>query len=129
MTPRVSDSSAMSIQPDPSNRPDLSEASLTCQVIPGSDAVRVRAAGSLDVATTPVLEQQLQELVDAGHRHLVVDLGGLSFMDSTGLRLALRWDAAGRKDGFQVRFMRGSPAVQRVFEVTGMADRVPFLDP
>jgi hypothetical protein len=48
-------------------------------------------------------------------------------MDSTGLRLALRWDAAARADGFEIGFLPGSPAIQRVFEVTGTTDAVPFI--
>jgi anti-anti-sigma factor len=63
------------------------EFSFRCDVVPERDAVRVRPIGSLDIATVPVLEQQLQEFRQAGVRRLIVDLGGLSFMDSTGLRL------------------------------------------
>ena len=60
------------------------EASFRCEVVPERDVVRVCAIGSLDMATTPVLEQQLEELRDAGFRRLIIDLGRLSFMDSTG---------------------------------------------
>ena len=38
----------------------------TCEVLPEQDAVRVRPIGSLDIATVPVLEQQLQVLREAG---------------------------------------------------------------
>jgi anti-anti-sigma factor len=79
------------------------------------------------MATAPLLEKQLEELRQAGCRHLILDLGGLSFMDSTGLRLALKWEAASRQDGFEIGFLPGPPAVQRVFEITGMTDRVPFI--
>lgn len=98
------------------------------EVLPDGDAVRVRPIGSLDIATAPVLEQQLQEMREAGSRRLIVDLGGLSFMDSTGLKLALRWDAAARQDGFQICFIPGPPVVQRVFEITGTSGRLPFID-
>jgi anti-sigma B factor antagonist len=113
----------MPMEPTP---PDAD--SLTCEVRPDRDIVRVRPVGTLDMATAEVLEEQLRELRSAGFRRMVVDLGGLDFMDSTGLRLVLRWDAAARADGFNVAFVPGSPAVQRVFEVTGTADRVNFLD-
>ncbi len=116
----------MSGQPHTSNRVDVGD-SLTCEVLPERDAVRVRPNGSLDVATVSVLEQQLQELREAGFRRLIVDLGGLSFMDSSGLRLALKWDADARQDGFDIGFIPGRPAVQRVFELTGTVDRVPFI--
>jgi anti-sigma B factor antagonist len=105
----------------------LDEESLTCEVVPERDIVRVRPIGSLDMATVPVVETQLQQLLDAGFRQLVVDLGGLAFMDSTGLRLAIRWSEAARRDGFTIGFVPGSPEIQRVFEITGMSEHVPFI--
>ena len=48
-------------------------------------------------------------------------------MDSTGLKLALKWDAAARQDGFQISFIPGPPVVQRVFEITCTSGRLPFI--
>jgi anti-anti-sigma factor len=105
------------------------EDALTCEVVPDRDVVRVRPVGTLDLATVPVLEEQLAELLSAGFRELIVDLRGLVFMDSTGLRLLLRWDAAARNDGFALGFVPGAPEVQRVFELTSTTDRIAFVDP
>jgi anti-anti-sigma factor len=116
------------LEPRPTDWRAEDEALLRCEVVPERDVVRVRAIGSLDMATAPVLEQQLEELRDAGFRRLIVDLGELSFMDTTGLHFALRWRDAARQDGFEIRFAPGPPAVQRVFEVTGMTAEVPFID-
>ena len=101
--------------------------SFTCEVVPEREVVRVRPIGSLDMATGPVLESQLQELREAGFRNVIVDLGGLTFMDSTGLRLALRWQAEAERDGFDIAFAPGPPVVQRVFELTGMTEHVRFV--
>ena len=105
----------------------LEEESLTCEVVPERDAVRVRPVGTLDLATGPVLEQQLGELRAAGFLRMVVDLRGLSFIDSTGLQLVLRWQAAAREDGFAIAFVPGPPEVQRVFELTGVLDSISFV--
>ena len=102
---------------------------LRCELHPERGTVRVRAVGSLDMATAPRLDQQLIELHEAGWNLIVVDLGGLSFMDSSGLRLLLRWDAIARQDGFNLQFAPGPPPVQRVFELTGMTERLPFIGP
>ena len=110
--------------PDPAR---LDEESLTCEVVPERDAVRVRPIGALDLATGPVLEQQLAELRAAGFRHMLVDLRGLTFLDSTGLQLVLRWEAAARADGFAIGFVPGPPEVQRVFELTGVLDSISFV--
>jgi anti-anti-sigma factor len=99
-----------------------------CDVQPERDGVRVLPHGELDAATGPALERQIGELRDAGFRRLILDLSQLDFMDSTGLRLILKWDAEARQDGFSIEIVPGPPVVQRVFEVTGTAARLPFVD-
>jgi anti-sigma B factor antagonist len=47
----------------------------------------VGVRGELDVGTTPMLEDLLREVMDAGARHVVLDLAGVTFMDSHGLGL------------------------------------------
>jgi anti-sigma B factor antagonist len=103
--------------------------SLSFELLRERDAVRLRPVGTLDLATEPLLEQQLAELRAAGFRDLIVDLRGLEFMDSTGLQLVLRWNAAARVDGFSIGFVPGSPMIQRVFELTGTTEHVSFIDP
>jgi anti-sigma B factor antagonist len=105
------------------------EESLTCEVVARRDAVHLRPAGTLDLATAPVLEAQLAELRDAGFRELVIDLRGLTFMDSSGLRLVLRWNSAARADGFRLSLVPGAPRIQRVFDLTRTAGDVVFVDP
>jgi anti-anti-sigma factor len=53
----------------------------------------------------------------------------LSFMDSTGLRLVLEWHASSQLDGFELGVVPGPRAVQRVFELTGMREHLPFIVP
>jgi anti-sigma B factor antagonist len=45
----------------------------------------VEVVGELDVYTAPRLRERLADLVAAGHYHLVVDLQGVDFLDSTAL--------------------------------------------
>jgi stage II sporulation protein AA (anti-sigma F factor antagonist) len=100
---------------------------LRCEVIPQRDEIRVRPVGALDLATVNVLEDQFAELRGAGFKRFVLDLSELTFMDSTGLRLILRWDAEARSDGFDLGLVAGPPPVQRVFELTGTLGRLPFV--
>ncbi len=75
------------------------------------------SAGELEVVAAQVCAEELDELV--------VDLSGLSFVDSTGLRAILTcWDMT--KGRCEFRLIRGPRAVQRLFEVTGLLDRLPF---
>lgn len=99
-----------------------------CDVIREPNAVRVRPVGELDLASAPVLDAQLKELREAGVRRVLLDLRGLLFIDSSGLHVILRCDAEARRDGFSLELVRGSRAVQRVFDVSGVAERLPFVD-
>jgi anti-anti-sigma regulatory factor len=50
-------------------------------------------------------------------------------MDSTGLRLVIRWDTAARADGFRFGVVPGEEVVQRVFRLTGMDEHLTLAEP
>jgi anti-sigma B factor antagonist len=84
------------------------------------DYAVVAVTGELDVYTAPALEEALGDLVDAGTVRVVVDLSGVSFMDSTGLGLlikALKWT---REHGGALRIVANTDRVLKVFRVTGL---------
>ena len=89
----------------------------------------VRPVGELDLDTAPQVEGELAAVRAQGGRRLVLDLRRLTFMDSTGLRLVIRWDAAARADGFEFAIVPGSEVVQRVIRLTGMDDQLAVTDP
>ena len=99
------------------------------ELVPERDGVRIVPSGALDMATAPILDARLSELRDSGFRRLLVDLRELTFIDSTGLRLLLAYDADSRQDGFAFALIPGSPTVQRVFELTMTLDALPFVRP
>ena len=101
---------------------------LTCEVIAERGRTRVLPQGSLDLASAPLLDAQLEDLRAGGARMLVLDLRELAFMDSTGLRLALRWQEMAERDGFSLGFVAGPPHIQRVFELTGTTGRLAFVE-
>ena len=98
----------------------------TCKVTPERDQVIVAPRGELDMATVGIVEQELRQLHESGFRSIVLDLGGLSFMDSSGLHLATRWAAQASKDGFVFALEPGPPVVQRIFELSALTDELPF---
>jgi anti-sigma B factor antagonist len=93
------------------------------------DRVMVRPVGELDLATVSTLEEELTRARESGAPGVVLDLRGLTFMDSTGLSLTLRWALEASRDGFDFSLVRGEGAIRRLFELTGMDSRLPFLDP
>jgi anti-sigma B factor antagonist len=46
-------------------------------------------SGELDVDTSLMLEDCLRDIIDAGARHVVLDFAGVTFVDSSGLRLLI----------------------------------------
>jgi anti-anti-sigma factor len=82
--------------------------------------------GELDLSTVPIVQAQLAELEAAGFTRLVLDLRQLRFLDSSGLRLLIDWDARARADGVEMTVIPGPPAVQRLFDLAGVTDRLRF---
>ncbi|WP_231336108.1 STAS domain-containing protein [Actinomadura graeca] len=74
--------------------------------------------GDIDVETSPRLREFLIGLVDAGARHLVIDLDGVAFLDSTGLGVMIGvFHRLGAANG-SMAFAGGPAAVRGVFHVT-----------
>jgi anti-sigma B factor antagonist len=93
--------------------------------LPGG--ARVALLGELDLATAAVAEEGLRAAEAAAPHRLKLDLTGLTFMDSTGLRLVIAAAARAREAGRSLVVVRGPAAVQRVFEVTGVDERLEFV--
>jgi anti-sigma B factor antagonist len=103
--------------------------SFHCDSRQSGDRWYVQPVGELDLDTAPLLEQQMEAARAAGAKTVVLDLRGLTFMDSTGLRLVIRWDTAAKADGFEFAIVPGVDVVQRVFTLTGMDEFLPVADP
>jgi anti-sigma B factor antagonist len=86
-------------------------------------AVQVSVRGELDIATLPELEQVVRSHRSPDLERLVIDLRGLSFLDSMSIELLLRLHEELAEAGAELLVVQGPRAVQRVFELTGL-DRV-----
>jgi anti-anti-sigma factor len=51
---------------------------------------RLELHGELDIGTAPTLDEAVDRALDDGCREVVLDLGGTTFMDSTGLNALIR---------------------------------------
>ena len=98
-------------------------------VEPARESVRVAPVGELDIATVDKLQDEVARLLATGFEKIVLDLRGVRFLDSTGLRLVLELDAAARTASHELCVIRGSDVVHRIFEVTQVEDRINFVDP
>ncbi len=83
--------------------------------------------GELDMASAERLQQAVDDEALLADTSVVLDLEGLQFIDSTGLRVILRAleGCRGRGQGFAIT--RGSPQVQRLLSITGVAAQLPTI--
>ena len=91
-------------------------------------SARVAPVGELDLVTAPQVDERLDELRKAGVRGLVLDLRQLTFSDSSGLHLALKWDLRASENGIEFALIDGRASVRRLFEITGVRDRLAFRE-
>ena len=89
---------------------------------------RVALTGELDIATAPKLEEEVRRLEGEGHRLIVIDLRGLDFMDSSGLRALLAADTRARERGGRMVIVRGHERIQRVLRITRLDERLEIVD-
>ena len=88
----------------------------------------IAVSGELDLASSPALEERLDEVFGSDAELVVLDLRELEFMDSTGLTLLTRWSREAGQDGYELALIRGEDRVHRLFEITGMAAYFAFVD-
>jgi len=102
------------------------EIEFTVDVGGGPDGSVVAPRGELDMATQGELRAALEQ--QAARGAVTLDLSGLRFLDTSGLRLVLETAEAARRDGFVFTVLPGIPAVQRLFEIAGVMELVPFRE-
>jgi anti-sigma B factor antagonist len=93
----------------------------------GARAV-VGVSGELDLASGPELESELDQLSGPETNLVVLDLRQLEFMDSTGLSILVRAHQRLAGEGCEMGLVRGSQQVQRLLDLTGVADRLRLVD-
>jgi anti-sigma B factor antagonist len=81
---------------------------------------RVVLRGELDMLGAPVLWSRIRELCSGPTRGLRLDLRRLTFMDSSGLHVVLDARELCARAGFEFALIGGTPAVRRLFEVSGL---------
>lgn len=90
--------------------------------------VHIALAGELDLSTVAKVQEELRRVEAASPATLVVDLSKLTFLDSTGLRCIVTADERARAEGRRIVIVRGPDAVQRVFAITRLEERLEMVD-
>lgn len=93
---------------------------MTIEIKKNADVTTIEIAGRLDTTTAPVLEKNINE--DIGDaKNLVLDVNGLEYISSAGLRVLLGAQKKMQKIG-SMKVVNVCAEVMEVFEMTGFAD-------
>ena len=86
-------------------------------------AAIVRLDGRLDLVTAGEAKQRLVETVEGGQKRLVVDMGSVDFVDSSGLGAIIGVLKAARQAGGDLRIACPTSQLRSILKLT-MLDRV-----
>ena len=93
---------------------------MTIEIKKNAEATIIEIVGRLDTITAPALDKTINEDI-ADTKNLVLDLKGLEYISSAGLRVLLGAQKKMQKIG-SMKVMNVCPEVMDVFEMTGFAD-------
>lgn len=105
---------------------DLDRGAFAVQADQRGDTHRVVLSGELDIAGVRAVEEAVARALDGRAATLELDLSQLSFLDSSGLRAILDVRDRARERDVALALVPGGPAVQRVFQITGLDEVLPF---
>jgi anti-anti-sigma factor len=102
---------------------------LDVEEIANGDDYTLALSGELELGSAATLQAACTRLFEAGRlRSLTIDLSGLMFIDSTGLAAIILANKICERDGHDFWLTRGPRAVQRLFEITGLIEVLPFRE-
>ncbi|MDQ3722173.1 MAG: STAS domain-containing protein [Actinomycetota bacterium] len=88
----------------------------------------IALTGEMDLSNAGEVERELLQAEATSARTIRLDLSGLQFMDSTGIRLLIAADARSRANSGRLRLTRPPAPVLRVLCIAGIDELLPFDD-
>ncbi len=92
-----------------------------------ADRLLVTPQGDLDISNVERLYAAFAQRQPG--EGLVLDLGRLDFLDTSGLQAVVEVHRSAAEQGFALTVVRGPRHITRVFQIAGLDDRLPFVDP
>lgn len=92
---------------------------------PAGDCAVIRIGGEVDVFTAPKLREQIVDLAAKGVVHVVADLSGVEFLDSTGLGVLVGGLKRLRTHDGSLALVMNTDRISRIFRITGLTAVFP----
>lgn len=86
------------------------------------------ASGELDLGSAWQFEQELRRAEASDSQEILVDLGGLEFIDSAGMQVVIDASARSRYHSKRLMILSGPEHVHRSFELSELVSQLPFVD-
>ncbi len=100
---------------------------LSMEIVAGATNITVRLIGEVDMASKDMLEEAMTQL-GVEPRNLIIDLRGVSFMDSMGLSMLVRVHQVCEANGGTLTVRTPQPPVRRLFALTGVDAQLTIVD-
>ena len=88
----------------------------------------IAVSGEIDVATAPQLREWLQRVIAQGESTIVLDLLGVTFLDSTALGVMVGALKRCREAGGDLHIVVADPRIMKIFEITGLTNVFTIAD-
>lgn len=109
-------------------RREIGQGALRLRIGPAAETCLIEAEGELDAATADLLEVELRRIEEGGAATIVLDLGGLESLDTSGLGVVIRAVMRSRDGATRLGILRPRAEVERTIVLAGVHDDLPFLD-
>jgi anti-sigma B factor antagonist len=96
------------------------ELSIDLKTEDGGETLTFKLRGSLDLATAPTIRAALTDATEKGKHHLIVDLTGLEFLDSTGLGVLIGAHRRTVEKNGSFRLIVNDGPISRLLNITGL---------
>jgi anti-sigma B factor antagonist len=94
---------------------------------PVAGGVALVLSGELDISVTERVERELLRIESERPATLVLDLAGLEFIDSSGMRLVMQADQRARRDGRRLAVVPGEGTARRLLRILGLEPRLELV--
>ena len=95
---------------------------------PGRERLILELQGEMDMASADLLDEALANADLGDSDAVVLDLRGVSFVDSTGLKAIFKMRKSVREGGREFAVTKGSAQVQRLLGLTRLDEHLQMLD-
>ncbi|MEI6404156.1 MAG: STAS domain-containing protein [Actinomycetes bacterium] len=84
--------------------------------------------GEVDIVSAEILDSALLSEISSAPTQVIVDLSGVSFMDSTGLGVIVRGLKRARESNIDFDLVLTNERVLKIFSITGLDSLIPIHD-